>query len=210
LSFELVSNGEKIISNIGYGRYFSPKLSLLSRATAAHSTLHINNSSSCTFQKNRIIRKIYGNSLIKGHKILQKDLSEDNKSYNINASHNGYEKNYGYIHKRSVKIYKKENKIIGIDELQKKKNYSKPVNYNIRFHIYPGVKIVKTKGGRTILISLQNGEGWHLSSLGNDLEIEESIFLGKKKNIIKSECIKISGKNITDSISIEWLFKKLS
>ena len=76
--------------------------------------------------------------------------------------------------------------------------------------MYPGVKIVKTKGGRTILISLQNGEGWHLSSLGNDLEIEESIFLGKKKNIIKSECIKISGKNITVSISIEWLFKKLS
>ena len=32
---------------------FHPKLTSLSRSTAAHSTLYINDTSSCTFQKNK-------------------------------------------------------------------------------------------------------------------------------------------------------------
>jgi len=38
LSFELISNKQKIICNSGYGKYLSPKLTSLSRSTAAHST----------------------------------------------------------------------------------------------------------------------------------------------------------------------------
>ena len=55
LSFEIISNKQKIICNLGYGKYFSQKLTHLSRATAAHSTLYLNDTSSCTFQKNKYI-----------------------------------------------------------------------------------------------------------------------------------------------------------
>ena len=65
-------------------------------------------------------------------------------------------KKFGYIHKRSIKISKKEDKIFGQDDLQKTKKYSNPLFYFIRFHIYPDIKIVKTKAGNSILISLPN------------------------------------------------------
>ena len=77
MAFELISNKQKVICNTGYGKYFSQKLISVSRSTAAHSTLYINDTSSCIFQKNELINKIYGNSLIQKHKITNKIYSED-------------------------------------------------------------------------------------------------------------------------------------
>jgi len=210
LSFELISNKQKIICNSGYGKYLSPKLLSLSRSTAAHSTLYINDTSSCIFQKNQTINKMYGNSLIQKHKIISKNYSENNDSYNIAACHNGYEKKFGYLHKRSIKILKKEDKIIGEDELKKTRNFSNPLIYFIRFHIYPDTKIVKTKAGNSVLISLSNGEGWLLQSKQNSLEIEKNIFLGNKKRILNNECISISGNINDEVISVKWIIERVS
>jgi len=183
LAFELISNKQKVICNSGYGKYLSPKLTSLSRSTATHSTLYINDTSSCIFQKNKFINKVYGNSLVQKHKVINKNYSDGKNFYFVSASHNGYEKKFGYIHKRSIIISKKEDKIFGQDELKKTKIYSNPLNYFVRFHIYPNTKIVKTKAGNSILISLSNGEGWLLQSETNSFEIEKNIFLGNKNKI---------------------------
>ncbi len=210
LAFELNSNKQKIICNSGYGKYLSSKLSSISRSTAAHSTLYINNTSSCVFQKNRIINKVYGNSLIEKHKILSRNYTENEDHYAISASHNGYEKKFGYIHTRSIKILKKEDKIYGNDELKKNKNCANNLFYFIRFHIYPDTKIVKTKAGNSILISLSNGEGWLLQSETNNLEIEKNIFLGKKNKIVNNESISISGDINKEILAIKWEIKRVS
>ena len=208
LSFELITNKQKIICNSGYAKYFSPKLAFLSRATAAHSTLYLNDTSSCIFQKNKVINSMYGNCLIGQHKIINKSYSEDKDFYTINASHNGYEKKFGYIHERFIKIYKKIDKILGQDQLKKTKNHSVFPIYSVRFHVYPNTKIVKTKGGNSILISLSNGEGWLLESKTNDLEIEKNVFLGNKYKIINSESILISGAASEKITSIEWTIER--
>ena len=98
------------------------------------------------------------------HRVISSNYTEDDNFYFIEASHNGYEKKFGYIHTRSIKISKKSDVILGSDVLKKTKNYSNPLFYFIRFHIYPDTKIVKTKAGNTILISLTNDEGWFLKS----------------------------------------------
>ena len=210
LSFELISNKQKVICNSGYGKYFSEKLTSLSRSTAAHSTLYLNNTSSCIFQKNKSINKIYGNSLVQKHKIIHKNYTEDKNLYSITASHNGYEKKFGYIHTRLIKILKKEDKIFGQDELKKTKNYSNSPIYFIRFHIYPDTKIVKTKAGNSILINLLNGEGWLLQSKTNNFEIEKNIFLGNKNKIINNECVFISGNINEEMISIKWVIERVN
>ena len=120
------------------------------------------------------------------------------------ASHNGYEKKFGYIHTRSIKISKKEDKIFGQDELKKTKNYSKRLTYFIRFHIYPDTKIVKTKAGNSILISLSSGEGWLLQSKTNYFGIEKNIFLGNKNKIINNESVSLSGNINEDIMLIKW------
>jgi len=210
LAFELISNKQKVICNSGYGKYLSSKLSSLSCSTAAHSTLYINDTSSCIFQKNKSINKVYGNSLVQKHKIINKNYTEDKDFYFITASHNGYEKKFGYIYTRSIKILKKEDKIFGEDRLKKTKSYVKPLIYFIRFHIYPNAKIVKTKAGSSILISLPNGEGWLLQSKTNDFKIEKNIFLGNKNKIINNESVSISGNISEKIISIKWEIERVN
>ena len=210
LAFELISNKQKIICNSGYGKYFSSKLSSLSRSTAAHSTLYINDTSSCIFQKNQSINKVFGNSLIYKHRVIKKNYTEDKNFYSIVAAHNGYEKKFGYLHTRSIKISKNEDKIFGEDELKKTRSYSKSLIYFVRFHIYPDTKIVKTKAGNSILISLPNGEGWLLHSKTNNFEIEKNIFLGNKNKIINNESIFISGNITEEIVSIKWEIERVS
>ena len=210
LAFELISNKQKIICNSGYGKYLSPKLNSLSRSTAAHSTLYINDTSSCSFQKNKLINTVYGSSLIEKHKIIKKTYTEDKNFYNIAASHNGYEKKFGYIHTRSIKILKKEDKIFGTDQLKKTRSFSSSLNYSIRFHIYPNTKIVKTKAGNSILISLPNGEGWLLQSKTSNFEIEKNIFLGNKNKIINNESVSISKYLNEEVVSINWEIERVN
>jgi len=210
LSFELVSNKQKVICNSGYAKYLSTKLNLLSRSTAAHSTLYLNDMSSCTFQKNKLINELYGNTLIHKHKIISKNYLENNEFYSINASHNGYEKKFGYIHTRSVKILKKIDKIFGEDGLKKTKNYSNSVFYTVRFHIYPNTKIVKTKAEDSILISLSNGEGWLLKSEKNNFKIEKNIFLGNKNKILNNESVSISKVINSETTLIKWTIERIS
>ena len=210
LSFELISNKQKIICNSGYGKYLSPNLTALSRSTAAHSTLYINDTSSSIFQKSNIINKVYGNSLIEKHKIIKKSYTEDKNFYSVSASHNGYEKSFGYIHTRLVKISKNKNQIFGQDKLVRTKIYSYPLIYFIRFHIYPGIKIVKTKAGNSVLISLLNGEGWLLKSETNNFKIEKNIFFGNKNKIINNESISLLGNLNDEMISINWEIEKVN
>ena len=210
LSLELISNKQKVICNSGFGKYLSSKLTSLSRSTAAHSTLYLNNTSSCIFQNNKVINKIYGTTLIEKHKIIDKNYSENEDFYSLSAAHNGYEKRFGYTHTRLIKIPKREDKIFGLDKLKKTKNYSKSIFFSVRFHIYPNTKIVKTKGGNSVLISLSNGEGWLLQSNTNDFEIEKNIFFGNKNKIINNESISISGNSNDALISIKWIIERVT
>ena len=210
LSFELISNKQKIICNSGYAKNLSPKFSSLSRSTAAHSTLYLNDTSSCIFQKNKMINKVYGNSLLEKLKIVDKNYIENKDFYSLSASHNGYEKKFGYIHTRSIKILKNKDEIFGHDQLKKTQNYSNPAVYSVRFHIYPDVKIVKTKSENSVLIKLPNGEGWLLQSDTNIFQIEKNIFFGNKNKIINNESISIFGTTSESLASIKWKIERIS
>ena len=52
LSFEFVSNGKKIITNSGYFNKKNNKLNELSKSSAVHNVLVIDDNSSCKFKKN--------------------------------------------------------------------------------------------------------------------------------------------------------------
>ena len=47
--------------------------------------------------------------------------------------------------------------MIGCDELIKK-NDSKPLNYSIRFHLYPGINAVQTIGKNSVLIQIERNK----------------------------------------------------
>ena len=88
LSFEIISNQRKLISNCGYYNKDSTKLNELSKSTAIHNTLVIDDHSSCKF------RKIKNSFLLeKGFKILNRQVIFEKDYWKIACSHDGYLKN---------------------------------------------------------------------------------------------------------------------
>jgi len=202
LSFEITSNHKKLISNLGFDSNKNNKIKLISKSTAAHSTLYMNDQSSCTFKKHNY-------QLREGLKILNKKIISEKNFESIIASHNGYQKRYGYVHERSIKFVKNDRIFIGIDNLIKIKK-AKNVPYNIRFHVDPAVKMVKTKNSHSVLLSLINGEGWKFNCMDMELLIEKGIYLGNKSKVVENENICISGMTLGENQTINWSIERIS
>ncbi len=116
LSIEIISNGKKLISNCGCYKGNNTKLSELSKSTAIHNTLTIDDNSSCKFN-------ITNNSLLikKGLKVVKKNMTFEKNYWKINVSHDGYQKKYNTIHEREIEFYSDKKTFVGTDKIIKKK-----------------------------------------------------------------------------------------
>ena len=208
LSFEYSNEGDKIITNCGYGRKISKKIQFLSKSTSAQSTLCINDTSVVKFKKNILVNEAYGPTINNTFKIFDVDRSEDKTNIIISATHNAYLEKYGYLHKRTIKFFKKNNDIIGNDHLIKKNNNSN-VEFSIRFHLYPGINTVKTISGKSILLQINKNKSWMFSSNNRKINLEKSLFLGGNK-ALNNQCIVIYGNTEDEDVNIEWKLKKAS
>ncbi len=204
LSFEIISSGKKIICNSGYFQNYKHKLNELSKSTATHSTLIVDNNSSCK------LRKVGNKSSVieKGLKILSKSSVFEKNYWNIIASHNGYLKKYGIIHERKIEFFPEHNKFIGTDTLIKKKNY-KSTNFEIRFHLHPSSKIMKTQDNKSIFIEVDN-EGWKFICNNHEINLETGLYFGKKSSYIENKNIFISSMTQNENQNIKWEINKIS
>jgi uncharacterized heparinase superfamily protein len=164
LSFEIISGDNKLICNTGFYYKKNNRLTTLCKSTAAHSTLYIDNHSSCTLDKSNVK---------KGLEIISKKINIEKDFDRVIASHNGYQKKYGYLHEREIKFFKKKQLFIGKDSLIAGRKATK-VNFGIRFHVHPETKVVKTQNSTTVLLSMPNGDGWKFTCSDYKLIIEKA------------------------------------
>jgi len=127
--------------------------------------------------------------------------------WNICASHDGYNKRYGVIHEREIEFFPENYKFIGQDKLLKKKNF-KSSNFEIRFHLEPNVKIMKTQDGKSILIDIEN-EGWKFTAHEHAVGLETGLYFGKKNSYIENQNIFISGMTQNENQTIKWELIKI-
>jgi uncharacterized heparinase superfamily protein len=207
LSFELASNGIKFICNSGSGKNLGEELSYLSSSTAAHSTLTINDTSSCIFQKNPLIRKYFGNSLIEKHTIYKKEFKNEKEHIQCIVAHNGYEKRFKILHERQITLFKSKNHIEGIDTLHFKDLENKNLSFSVRFHIHPDIRITKTMGN-DILLSSPEGDGWIFRSPQIPTKIEKNLYFGVSDNIRESSFILLEGNVENATTNIIWHLEK--
>ena len=206
LSFEYFLDGEKIICNSGFGDNISRKAELLSRLTACQTTLTLNDTSVTKFERNKLINKIFGNSIKNTFKTYDINIYREKNLVGCSASHNGYENNFGCIHKREIYFDKENNYLKGSDYIFKKKD-GIPIRYVFRFHINPELTVVKTMGGNSALIQISKNKSVLFTINNENLEIEKSIFLGGKK-ILDNACITISGNLVNKNKSLNWEIRK--
>ncbi len=207
LSFEYFSDDSKIITNCGYGRRISNKTKLISKFTSAQSTLCLDDTSVVKFQKSNLINKAYGSAISNTFKTFDIIRSENKTEYFVTATHNAYLNKYGYLHKREIKVLKKDGTVFGTDTLIKKKEFSESTDFSIRFHIYPGINVVKTVSGKSILLQVNKNKSWILLSDSHSLEIETGLFMGRNK-VLNNSCAVIYGNTNNEDTNIKWELKK--
>jgi len=202
LSFEVIYKGNKIICNSGYFQNHKHKLNKISKSTVAHSTLILNNKSVSTFKKKNGI-----NVLENGLKSLTKNIVFEKNLWSIKSSHNGYLKDFGTIHERTLEYFPESEKFLGKDKLIKKKNFTS-TSFEIRFHLMPNSKVTKTQDDKTVLIELENS-GWKFYTNHGFIDIETGLYFGKKNKYSENQNIFIFGNTQKEDQLIEWEISKI-
>ncbi len=202
LSFEIFSNDKKLISNAGYYSDKNNKFNKLSRSTSLHCALTIEDYSSCNFVKHQ-------QNLItdKGLKISKKNVVFENNYWKISGTHDGYLIKFGTIYEREIEFYPEQMKFIGYDKLFRK-NSNKEIKFDIRFHLDPNSKVMKTQDNKSILIELDD-EGWKFSCDNFEIDIDNGLYFGNKNSYKENQNIFISGINNEKEQIIKWEINKL-
>ena len=203
LSFELNYLGEKLICNSGYFQREKHQLNKISRSTASHSTLVLDNTSVSQFYLDNNDKKY----IDKRFKVLTKKNFSDKNKWVLNGSHDGYLKRYGIVHDRTVEVLHKDFIIRGSDRLLKRKK-NNSISFEIRFHMYPGTKVTKTIDGISILINMNNS-GWKFTCENHSINYETGLFFGKKNRYLENQNIYISGRTTNNDEKIDWKFEKI-
>ena len=203
LSFEFFFKDKKLITNSGYFQDHSHQLNSISKSTATHSTLILDNSSTCNFKKNS-----KGPSIVtKGFKTFDKEVTYEKNYWGIKCSHDGYLSRYGLIHQRDIGFDLDKCILFGKEKLIKKKNF-KETNFEIRFHLLPNIKVTKLQDNKSVLIELENS-GWKFFSKDGLIGVETGLYFGNKNKYIENQNIFISGLTQNNDQLIEWQISKI-
>ena len=203
LSFEFVSNGKKIFTNGGYYDGENVEFKEITRSSAVHNVLIIDDNSSCKFIKNSFSEFEIKNGL----KINKKNISFKKNEWKIIASHDGYLKKYNLTYEREIKFFPKINKLIGIEKLESKIN-NPNIKFDIRFHLNPSIKIMKTQDQKSILIEVDT-EGWRFTCDNYNIDIDNGLYFGNKNTYIENQNIFISGITNEKNINVKWELSKI-
>ena len=202
LSFEIISNGKKLISNCGYYTGDNEKLRQLSKSTATHSTLILDDNSSCKFKKTN------KNFLLKdGLNILKKNIVFEKNYWKISASHDGYNRKFSAIHERDIEYYPEQFKFVGTDKVMIKRS-NLNLKFDIRFHLEPNVKLMKTQDNKAVFIELED-EGWKFTCDNFNIDIDNGLYFGNKNSYSQNQNIFISGIINNNNENITWQLNKI-
>ena len=203
LSFEIISNGKKLITNCGYFANKQNKLNKLSKSTALQSTLTIEDHSSCSY------KKLNKSNLVvdKGIRISKKNIAFEDNYWKISGSHDGYLKKFKTVHEREIEFYPEQMKFVGFDKLLRKET-QKDIKFDIRFHLNPDAKVMKTQDNKSILIELED-EGWKFNCDNFNINIDNGLYLGIKNLYKENQNICISGISRMENQTIKWEIIKL-
>ena len=142
-----------------------------------------------------------------GLKITEKKTIYEKNYWKITAAHDGYLKNYNSIHERNIEFYPDNMRFIGIDRIIKRKTNNN-YKFEIRFHLEPNIRLMKTQDNKSILIELDE-EGWKFTCDNYDINIDNGLYFGNKNSYKENQNIFISGMNYEKEQVIKWEISKL-
>lgn len=194
LAFELSSERERLIVNVGAARELEPAARFAARATNGHSTLVIGDALSATFEESRRGKspaRLFGPTLDDVRR------SADDSGVTVQGRHDGYKAQFGLLHRRYLFIDHEGKNLRGIDELMRpvkqKGGASKtPIPFVARFHLHPSVR-ARLVEHQMAQLETPCGQRWRLRTDAPEIAIEPSIYWGGRTLPQESHQIVLTG-----------------
>ncbi|MEE8515187.1 MAG: heparinase II/III family protein [Alphaproteobacteria bacterium] len=209
LSFEMSAGKHRLITNCGASAGSNPGWRHSLRTTAAHSTLNLDDSSSSEiFDGGR-----FGDIIGRHPTRVISDRQESDGAVWLDASHDGYARPFGLLHRRRLYLSAGGDDLRGEDILTPtghgggQKGSGR--KFAVRFHLHPEVKVSLVQDGSAALLNLPGG-GWQLRSSGGWMGLEESIYLGVRGEVKRTQQVVIRGEAAAGETHIKWSLSRLT
>jgi uncharacterized heparinase superfamily protein len=181
LSFEMSHGLQRIVVNCGLPGTNKESWRQVARATAAHSTVVFNDTSSCRFLDSGSFKRLLGTPIVSGPTDTQVSREDRNDGLILRASHNGYSDRFKVLHQRALKLSTDGSRLDGEDFFVATEGDLIPQDvldeFAVRFHLHPTIKANKLTDGHGAMLMLPNREVWNFSAYEDRVEIEESVYL---------------------------------
>jgi uncharacterized heparinase superfamily protein len=207
LAFEMSVGRERLILNCGVPRPDAIALRRLARTSAAHSTVTLNDTSSCRFLTRSTIGEWFGEAIVSGPTRIDVERESGPGSKVLLMRHNGYVDRYGIIHERRLSLSDAGDRLEGVDSFLSPSG--NPVSrsgkdiFAIRFHLHPSVRVDYTSDGRAVVMELPGGDRWEFETDELEVEIEESILFSDTRGNRATDQIVIYGR-VQQTPSLGW------
>jgi uncharacterized heparinase superfamily protein len=181
LSFELSHGLQRIVVNCGLPLINRETWRQVARATAAHSSVVFNDTSSCRFLEGGSFKRMLGTPIVSGPADITVSREERDDAVIVRTSHDGYADRFKVIHQRALKLALAGNRVDGEDLFVATEGDMIPTSvsdeFAVRFHLHPSVKANKLTDDRGAMLMLPSREVWIFSAYEDRVEIEESVYL---------------------------------
>jgi uncharacterized heparinase superfamily protein len=207
LSFEMSSGTHRIIVNCGTATLAGHRdWQAALRATAAHSTATVADTSSAVILREGWIRRLVGPRIVQGPDNIETRRIETEKGNIVVASHDGYIVPFGIRHERELTLSPHGLALTGADRLVPRQDRKDMLPFAVRFHVHPDVRLSRAESGY-ILLKLPNGEGWRFRAT-HPVAVEESVYLGGEA-IRRTEQLVITGQVKNEPVEIGWIIEQI-
>jgi uncharacterized heparinase superfamily protein len=206
LAFEFSDGDARLIVNCGGARGAIAQLPAAFaeglRTTAAHSTLTVGDSNSTAIHADGTL----------GRGVAEVELSrqESDVASRIEASHDGYVRRWGFVHRRQLMLTGDGKELRGEDALlpQGRRRKVGVVPFALRFHLGEGVQASPTADGLAALLRLPGGALWQFRCRGGALTIEDSLWIDREGRPIATQQLVVGGEAPAGGANISWALKR--
>jgi uncharacterized heparinase superfamily protein len=207
LAFEFSSQTQRIIVNCGMPATGRESWRQVARATATHSTVTFNDSSSCEFLDSALFRRTFGVPIADGPRRVSVSRETEGRGTRLRAAHDGYADRFGIIHERCVTLSADGYRLDGEDIFTLANGRALPADaedyFAVRFHLHPGTRATRFPNGRGAVLALPNREVWHLTAEEDLVSVEESVYLAGQDGPRRTSQVVIYGQART-APRVQW------
>lgn len=202
LAFELSTQAGRMIVNCGWSEEQPESWRSAVRATAAHSTLTLDDQSAGKILEGGYRENLLGTVVERGCGAVNAKRKEQLTGTWLETSHSGYKAETGLMHRRRFYMTQDGHDIRGedslylpIDDAPKRRD---EIPFTIRFHLHPSCRATLAQDQKSALLIQGGRTGWRMRTDGGPISIEPSYYLGAGQTPQKSSQVVIRGRAFAD------------